>query len=143
MKMTAWQCICPVCTYHFSAFMADCINPRRDVTDPSKRSLLCSNCERAFILALYAALQAEGVDSRGLALSCLNLSALPRKTQRAGESGREATIGTDQPSGLFSGLQGMHPQDRDEGVSRGVSSVMDAPHETLRGPTVLPAEPPE
>src|SRR5437868_6475222 len=129
MKMNAWQCICPVCRYHFAAFMPDVLAPHRDEIDSSKRGLLCACCERGFIHALFAQMKAEGVDSRGLALSCLNLSALRRNPQRASESGREAEIGTEPPRGLFSGVQGMHPQDRDEGVSRSVSGRMEATDE--------------
>lgn len=141
MKIIVWACICPVCRCPFSAYLVDCQNPQRDEIAHDKRSLLCNVCEQAFVSALYHALHKEGVDSRGLALSCLNLSALRKEAQRAGEPGKEASVGTDKPCGLFGHMHGMQNQGRDKGIPHRVSGVLESPHETLRGPTVLPPDP--
>jgi hypothetical protein len=143
MKIVIWPCMCPVCRTAFSAYLADCINPQRDEVAHDKRSLLCNVCEQAFVAALFHALREEGVDSRGLALSRLSLSALRKEAQRAGESGKEATIGTGEPGSLFSGVHGLHDKGCDTDVSHGVPGVLDSPNETLRGSTVLPADTPE
>jgi hypothetical protein len=143
MRIISSACICPSCRHAFTAYLADVQNPERDELAPDKRALLCNICERSFVNRLFLAMAEEMCPNGQLPTLLLRLSAMCKEARRAREPGQEAEVGSGSPSGVPGRMQGMLDGDRDTDVSHGVSEHVESPHETLRGPTVLPTELPE
>ena len=140
MKIISWACVCPVCRYCFTAYLADVQNPERDEIAHDKRTLLCNVCERRFINRLYRAMIDEVTPDGPVSLERLCLSAMCTEAHRAREPRPEAEVGSGPPCGLPRGVQGLSPGDRDTDVPQCVSGVHEEAGETLRGATVLPAD---
>lgn len=131
MKILGHACICPMCRFAFTAYLADQYNPPVDEVAHDKRSLLCNVCDRAFLNTLFRVVQQEILSHGGLALDSLRLSALQQEAQRAGEPGQEAQAGTGETSSVSSGVQGLSHTDRDTLFQDRVPNPVGAPPDTL------------
>ena len=143
MRVIQWPCICPVCRFDFTAYLADTQNPERDEVAHDRRALLCNVCERTFVNRLFAAMAEEMCPDGQLPTLLLRLSAMCKEARRAREPRPEAEVGSGPSSGFPGGVQGLPHGDRDTEVPQRIPGHVDPAHEALRGPTVLSAQQPE
>lgn len=96
MKVYQYSCICPICRVDFTAFLIDRLIPPQDEIAHDRKSLLCDQCERRFVNAVFRSFITAGVFPNGVPIDPVRLSALLRETHGSNKPVQAAADGTGE-----------------------------------------------